>query len=86
MLGAMTMIERLSDAPLITGMPAFLVEVAGTWVEPIAGTETPEQELIRIAAPGPAAAEMAAVQVFRGTATRRRRILGEPRARALTNA
>jgi hypothetical protein len=50
--------------PAITGVPAFYVEVDGTWRDPQDGATTWRSAAFRVSAPGAAAAETVAEQLF----------------------
>jgi hypothetical protein len=68
----------------------FLVDVGGMWAGPgerLGELATIERtDVFRIAAPGRAAAETAAVQLFHAAATRERHVVREPWARARNGA
>jgi hypothetical protein len=77
-------------APPDSGVPAFLVEVGGLCCGSgeHAGevVEVPSSDVFRIAAPGPAAAETAGMQLFHAAATRQRRFVRDPWARVRNGA
>ena len=65
-------------------MPAFRVEVTGVWRDLALRTDAPHSQVFTIAAPGPASAQVAGVQLFGGEAARRRCLaLPGPDARVL---
>jgi hypothetical protein len=80
------MIDRAQAASPEPGVPAFLVEVGGLCCGPGERlgevVEVASTDVFRIAAPGPAAAETAGMQLFHAAATRRRRFVRDPWARA----
>jgi hypothetical protein len=53
-------------------MPAFRVEVTGTWRDLALHTEQERRQVFVVAAPGPDGARVAGVQLFGGEAARRR--------------
>jgi hypothetical protein len=53
-------------------MPAFRVEVSGVWRDLALQTDEPHSQVFNVAAPGPASAGVAGVQLFGGEAARRR--------------
>ena len=53
-------------------MPAFRVEVTGTWRDLALLTEEPHSQVFLVAAPGPMSAQVAGLQLFGGEAGRRR--------------
>jgi hypothetical protein len=67
------------------GVPAYLVEVGGLCCGPGEQVgeivEVDSSDVFLIAAPGPAAAETAGMQLFHAAATRRRRFVRDPWAR-----
>ncbi len=67
-----------------TTMPAFRMEVDGTWIDRMGLERTLHTDVFLVAAPGPEAAEVAAVQLFAAAAARQgRRVDGERWVRAL---
>jgi len=80
------MIDRAQAASPEPGVTAFLVEVGGLCCGPGERlgevVEVASTDVFRIAAPGPAAAETAGMQLFHAAATRRRRFVRDPWARA----
>ena len=84
---AAAMLRLMSEgAPSGLGVPAYVVEVGGVCCG--AGerlgevVEVDSSDVFRIAAPGPAAAETAGMQLFHAAAARRRRFVRDPWARA----
>ena len=68
---------------MLAGMiDAFLVEVGALCAELGTLVEVPRTERFRIAAPSPAAAETAGMQLFSAAAARQRRLVRDPWARA----
>jgi hypothetical protein len=62
----------------------FQVEVGGVWVDRLGQERAPHTDLFLVSAPSPAAAEVAAGQLFAAAAARHgRRLDGERSARAL---
>jgi hypothetical protein len=55
-------------APALGAMPAFLVEVDGTWRDPHDGATSDHSRSFLVMAPGAAAAETAAQQLFAAAA------------------
>jgi hypothetical protein len=53
-------------------MPAYRVEVSGTWRDLALQTDQPRSQVYTVAAPGPAAAQVAGLQLFGGEAARMR--------------
>jgi hypothetical protein len=67
-------------------MPAFRVEVTGMWRDLALQTDEPVSQVFTVAAPGPASAQVAGVQLFGGEAGRRRcQALPGPDARVLSD-
>jgi hypothetical protein len=65
-------------------MPAFRVEVTGVWRDLALQTEQPHSQVFNVAAPGPASARVAGLQLFGGEAARRHCLaLPTPDARVL---
>jgi hypothetical protein len=60
------------DDPALTGLPAFFVEVGGTWRDPHDGATTQRTASFLVTAPGAAAAETVAEQLFAAAARRER--------------
>jgi hypothetical protein len=54
--------------PALTGLPAFVVEVDGTWRDPHDGATTRRSASFLVTAPGAAAAETVAEQLFAAAA------------------
>jgi hypothetical protein len=63
------------------GQLAFLVDAVATYAGPDGGEAVAMSDVFRIAAPGPAAAETAALQLVRAAAGRERRVVHEAWAR-----
>ncbi|MEA2250052.1 MAG: hypothetical protein QOI62_1819 [Solirubrobacteraceae bacterium] len=68
------------------GQLAFLVDAGVTYAGPDGGAPVAMSDEFRIAAPGPAAAETAAVQLVKAAAGRRRRVVHEAWARVRADA
>lgn len=84
------MLDGAQTASPALGVPAFLVEVGGLCCGPgeCLGelVEVASTDVFRIAALGPAAAETAGLQLFHAAATRERRVVRDPWARARNGA
>jgi len=61
---------------------SFLVDAGGTRAKRGAGDGIAETQAFRITAPGPSAAEIAAMQPLAASASRRREVVLEPWAKA----
>jgi hypothetical protein len=65
---------------------SFLVDAGGTRAKRGAGDGIAETRAFRITAPGPSAAEIAALQLLAASASRRREVVLEPWAEAAPGA